>query len=293
MLTTAFVLSFLIAFYFPKSLALTRLRGRNLLKFRGLRLKSTLLENILVEDVEVSTALPRRTIPVVNTAGLNISAANFFGRQVFSVDECRLELVGLLRGEIEIEEEFLHYRVEYLTKYLEYKYIPIQTIPFLNFALSGEWDILYSNAITPRADDCFSYKTSQEISGNESEGGNGGVLNNVIRWKLNRPDEQCSGDLVVSCQYQLNTKGDLDITLVEHLLIPQGDAPRDVEDLIMSVQKSVPFESFDPNDIRMQNTVRLQANLIHHCCQTEFRMLNCISSPEIPLIDDILLFTVY
>ena len=255
MLATAYVLSFLLAFQTSELLALTRLTGRNLLKFRSLELKSTLLENEVIDNVESLAEVPRRTIPVVNTAGLNISAANFFGRQVFSVDESRLELVGLLRGEIEIEEEFLHYRVEYLTKYLEYKYVPIQTIPFLNFALSGEWDILYSNALTPRADDSFSYKTFQEISANESEGGNGGLLNNVIRWELNRPNEQCSGDLVVCCQYQLNTKGDLDITLLEHLLIPLGDAPRDVEDLIMSVQKTVPFESFDPNDIRMQNTV--------------------------------------
>ena len=111
MLATAYVLSFLLAFQTSELLALTRLTGRNLLKFRSLELKSTLLENEVLDNVESLAEVPRRTIPVVNTAGLNISAANFFGRQVFSADESRLELVGLLRGEIEIEEEFLHYRV--------------------------------------------------------------------------------------------------------------------------------------------------------------------------------------
>ena len=60
---------------------------------------------------------------------------------------------------------------------------------------------------------------------------------------------------MVKCEYLFNTKGDLDVTLVEHVLIPKNESPKDIEDLIMSIQRSIPFESFDPDNIRMQNTV--------------------------------------
>ena len=219
-------------------------------------LGSLVIDEVPVQDDDtIEQFVTRRTVPVANTAGMNISAANFFGRQVLSTVECKAELIGLLTDSIEIEEEFLDYRVEYLTKYLEYKYIPIQTTPFLNFALSGEWAMLYSNILTPRADETLQFKILQEVLPNEIFGSPGGVLNNVINWKLNRADDQSSGNLVVKCEYLFNTKGDLQVTLNEHILMPEDESPKDVEDLIMSIQRSVPFESFDPNDIRIQNTV--------------------------------------
>ena len=221
-------------------------------------LRSSVIDELTVQNEEdiIGQFASRRTVPVANTAGMNITAANFFGRQVLSTAECKTELIGLLTNRIEIEKEFMDYRVEYLTKYLEYKYIPIQTTPFLNFALTGEWDMLYSNILTPRADESLEFEISQEIVPNEIFGSPGGVLNNVINWKLNRADDQSSGNLMVKCEYLFNTKGDLDVTLVEHVLIPKNESPKDIEDLIMSIQRSIPFESFDPDNIRMQNTVR-------------------------------------
>jgi hypothetical protein len=109
--------------------------------------------------------------------------------------------------------------------------------------------------LTPRADKTLTYEISQEIISTEAEGSTTGILNNIINWSLNRTDDQSSGDLVVNCGYVFNTKGDLDVTLIEHLLMPKGESPKDVEDLIMSVQRSVPFESFDPNETLVHNTV--------------------------------------
>ena len=247
--------------YLHQSGAFTTIQGISSSRLFKSRLQSSVIEELTIEEsaVEdddiVEKMQTRRTVPVVNTAGMNISASNFFGKQVLSTAECKRELIGLLRDEIEIEAEFLAYRLEYLTKYLEYKYIPIQTTPFLNFALSGEWAMLYSNILTPRADETLEFKICQEIKPNEDDGSHRGTLNNIIKWKLNRVDDQSSGDLVVNCQYLFNTKGDLDVALVEHILMPTNESPKDVEDLIMSIQRSVPFESFDPNDIRIQNTV--------------------------------------
>jgi hypothetical protein len=209
-----------------------------------------------VKDIDViEPQVIRRTVPIVNTAGMNISASNFFGKQVLSIKECKSELTGLLSNTIEIEEEFLNYRIEYLTKYLEYKYIPIQTIPFLNFALTGEWAMLYSNTLRPREDPTLAYEIFQEITPNPEERSTEGTINNIINWKLNRIDDQSCGDLVVNCNYKFNTKGDLDLTLIDHLLMPKAESPKDVEDLIMTIQRSVPFESFDPDGILAHITV--------------------------------------
>lgn len=248
---------------YVKSIALKKFYGSSCRKAHSSILRSSVIDDVVVEEGDTITSfLPRRTIPIVNTAGMNISAANFFGRQVLSTIECKRELIGLLTKAIEIEEEFLDYRVEYLTKYLEYKYVPIQTIPFLNFALSGHWDMLYSNALVTRADKTLAYKISQEIIADDGEGSASGTLNNIVKWELESTDCNYSGNLVVECKYLFNSKGDLDVTLLEHLLMPNGEAPKDVEELIMSIQRSIPFESFDPDDIRIKNTVSLSSVLI-------------------------------
>lgn len=239
-----------------QSISLKKFPTNSCRKAHGSLLRSSVIDDVIVKEEDAITSfLPRRTIPIVNTASMNISAANFFGRQVLSTAECKRELIGLLSKTIEIEEEFLDYRVEYLTKYLEYKYIPIQTIPFLNFALSGNWDMLYSNALVTRADKTLDYTISQEIIADEGEGSATGILNNIVKWELKSTDCSYLGDLVVNCKYLFNTKGDLDVSLQEHLLMPNGNAPQDVEELIMSIQRSIPFESFDPDDIRIKNTV--------------------------------------
>jgi hypothetical protein len=86
-----------------------------------------------------------------------------------------------------------------------------------------------------------------------------GELRNSIAWSMEQPgfgsDHRCKGDLVVACKYKTTSKGELDVTLEEHLLIPESDPPGDVEELVMAIQRTVPFEMFDPDAVLMQNTV--------------------------------------
>jgi hypothetical protein len=91
-------------------------------------------------------------VPVVNTSSMDISLTNPFGPAVFSVTDCKEELLKLLKRELEMEDSFRHCRLEYLTKYMENSYVPAQTIPFLQFIINGEWQLYYSNVMTPRAD---------------------------------------------------------------------------------------------------------------------------------------------
>lgn len=197
-------------------------------------------------------------VPTINTANLDISMSNPFGPAVLSVSECRKELLSILRKEIVMDEQqFYHARVEYLTKVLEGTFVPAQTIPFLQLILAGDWYLAYSNVLIPRADPTLEVSVQQEIQplgmGGDNEAGHGEIRNRIM-WKLNRPNDQTFGDFVAECQYQITTKGDLDVTLKEHFLLPNDEIPQDPEDLVMSLQRSVPFEAFDPDQILIKNT---------------------------------------
>jgi hypothetical protein len=212
------------------------------------------------DDVETSSLLKTKTSST-NLVENNANTAESLGPQILSVADCKKELLRVIANQTPIEGDYRHNRIEYLTKYLELSYTPIQTIPFLNYVLSGRWDVIYSNVLIRGADSTFHYRISQEITANESEGKFDGFLKNLIKWDLKRADEVCSGDLVVNSKYELNTKGDLNVALLEHLLMPNGDAPKNVEELIMTVQRSIPFEFFDPDGVLIQNTVSVKPSL--------------------------------
>ena len=209
---------------------------------------------LAADDVEASLLLKTKT-PTRKSGDTDANAAQSFGPQILSVADCKKELLRVIANQKPIEGDYRRNRIEYLTKYLELNYTPIQTVPFLNYVLSGRWDVIYSNVLIRGADSAFHYKICQEITANELEGKFDGSMKNIIKWDLQRADEVCSGDLVVNSKYELNTKGDLNVALLEHLLMPNGDAPKDVEDLIMTVQRSIPFEFFDPDGVLIQNTV--------------------------------------
>jgi hypothetical protein len=57
--------------------------------------------------------------------------------------------------------------------------------------------------------------------------------------------------------YELSSRGELQITLEQHLLLPDT-APRSIgfEELVQSIQRSIPFENFDPDGVTATTTVR-------------------------------------
>ena len=118
------------------------------LRHSSLILRSSVLDQ---ESAEIDEFIG--FLPTIDSKKMNISASNPFGPPVYSISQCRNELLSILRKQTLIEEgPFYHYRIEYLTKYLEAGFIPAQTIAFLQLILSGEWLMAYSNVLTPRAD---------------------------------------------------------------------------------------------------------------------------------------------
>ena len=133
----------------------------------------------------------------------------------------------------------------------QYMAMPIQTSQFLNFAISGKWRLLHSSFPTPKADNTIIFDINQTIKPID---GIDGELNNVINWKLNREDDDAYGKLTVECSYKMTSKGGLEITLKDHILNVEK-IPNNVQELLTTMQRTVPFEFFDPNEYTAITTV--------------------------------------
>lgn len=213
-------------------------------------------------------------VPIINTTALEISASNPFGLRVQSIEAARDELISFLqvttKEDHDITEadsdkwndKFRHYRIEYLVKYLESKFIPIHTTQFLSLAIGGDWNLVYSNVLTPLADEAIQYQVSQRIKTNEEC--TGGEVENKIFWSLdqsgNHGDSQTQqgssiacGNLYVRSNFDITPKGSIALELQEHVLMPDK-LPRDPEALIMGLQRTVPFNFFDPHESIMSHS---------------------------------------
>lgn len=89
-----------------------------------------------------------------------------------------------------------------------------------------------------------------EVSGN-------GLCRNRIDWEFkdaNNESKLCVGNFKIETKYEINSKGHLNTYGIEHIL--QTDhIPKDVEGFIISVQRSLPNELFDPEEITIENLV--------------------------------------
>jgi hypothetical protein len=206
----------------------------------------------------ISTSQP--SVAIANTASFNISVQNPFG-PIVSRAQARDELLSLLAAEPgdgttagDNGGSTLPFRVDYLIKVLEDGFIPPQTVAFFNLIVGGEWELLYSNVLTPRKDDQLLFRIEQEIQPNSATDQlNSGQLINRILWNVTQQGAVATGELLVKTEYVLNSRGGLDVSLREHILLPK-ELPKDPEELIMSIQRSIPFEFFDPDQAMMINT---------------------------------------
>jgi len=133
----------------------------------------------------------------------------------------------------------------------QYMLTPIQTSQFLNYAISGKWKLIYSSFPTPRADNTLIYDIDQIVDPGEASNGE---INNIINWKLKRENDNACGKLAVLCSYNMTSKGSLEITLKDHILNVEK-IPNNVQELLVTMQRTIPFEFFDPNDYIATNTV--------------------------------------
>ena len=193
----------------------------------------------------------KMVLPVVNSAFLDISLLKPFGTPCNSTSDAMVELKELITEGF--AEYSGHFRLEYVVKWLESKYVPIHTPMFYNLAHSGEWRLIYSSLLTPNADPNLNVSVFQSILPNELENStlSEGRITNKISWGLVKPQELFAcGDFYIHCDYKLTPTGALAVSTREHILepdiLPESIEDFDVENLILSIQRSVPFNIFDP-----------------------------------------------
>jgi len=181
---------------------------------------------------------------------LNITATNPFGAPAASLKEARDEIMSIVETS-EPLSEFERFRLDYLVKYLEATHVPIHTGPFLSLAIGGTWICKYTNALLPRADPTLSTVVTQNIipASNHTHG----ILTNRVAWNVERPDDTASGVLEIHCKYTVNSKGGLILSLDEHVL-SINKLPLDPEEIVMTMQRTIPFEFFDPDGAVLRTT---------------------------------------
>lgn len=145
-------------------------------------------------------------------------------------------------------------KIESLINFLESKFSPIMTTPFLNLALSGEWNLLYSNTATKTEYKNLELNITQVLTPLTSDSFNGSLVNNIV-WRLKNSVDFIigTGDFIVKSNYTVTPKGSLEVRLYEHILKPVI-VPDDIEALVVSIQRSVPIELFDPDETIFYNT---------------------------------------
>eukprot|EP00600_Ochromonadales_sp_CCMP1393_P013590 CAMPEP_0174998482 /NCGR_PEP_ID=MMETSP0005-20121125/1531_1 /TAXON_ID=420556 /ORGANISM="Ochromonas sp., Strain CCMP1393" /LENGTH=384 /DNA_ID=CAMNT_0016253119 /DNA_START=110 /DNA_END=1264 /DNA_ORIENTATION=+ len=225
---------------------------------------TTAIGLVATDTVEEKTFL----VPIVNRGRMDISVESPYGDLLKSTKAAKSELLSLIQQDVDSLD--VHFRLEYIIKFLEYAYTPIQTIPFLNMAISGRWKKLYSNVYTPRAVPELQFEIYQTINCGEGADQPKGKISEEIVWKYSEERESpmagesplgfsdralserptitthSDGVMEVLSNYEINSKGHLLVALDEHVL-RANSMPNNVEEFLANLQRTIPFESFDPN----------------------------------------------
>lgn len=192
-----------------------------------------------------------RTTEKENKKSVSLNTGD--SERTLSVDEVKRALIDLIprmKGE---DEEYR--TVESYVNMLEEKYAPVQTIDFLNLAMSGEWQLLFStNLLGPPSRKLRLREMLQTVDAS----GFGGTLVNTAQWDLAEDEEvfDATGTFSVKCSYKINQGARMVVDLDDHELRPAKGSkiPDDVPGLVGLLHRAIPKEIFDPNDHALDTT---------------------------------------
>lgn len=152
-------------------------------------------------------------------------------------------------------------RVESYVNTLEERYTPVQTLDFLNLAMSGEWQLLFSTNIGGNPLPNFRLRElCQRIESNDLNG----TIVNEATWELAEDHKAITpmtsfdahGTFSIKCSYSINQGARMAVQLNDHIInLGKGSVvPKDVERLVALLYRAIPMELFDPNDHAMDTT---------------------------------------
>jgi len=173
--------------------------------------------------------------------------------------EIKKRLLNLLPRMMGTQEEYN--TVESYVNTLEDRYVAIQTVDFLNLAMSGEWQLLFSTNLggSPRPD----FRLSELFQRVETSDKNGTVVTQATwSWAEDHTamtlpmSFDTSGTFSIKCSYSIEEGARMIMELNKHVLeLAKGTPiPKDPEVLVNMLFKAIPRELFDPNDHAMDTT---------------------------------------
>lgn len=170
-----------------------------------------------------------------------------------SAAEVKRALTDLVPSMTGKEEEYR--TVESYVNLLEEKYSPVQTIDFLNLAVSGEWQLLFSTNLMGRPN--RKLRLRELVQKIEADGFKGS-LTNMAQWEYAEDEENfdAKGKFEVQCSYSITQGSRMAVDLDDHkLILAKGSSiPSDVPEVVGQLHRAIPKELFDPNGHAMDTT---------------------------------------
>ena len=183
-----------------------------------------------------------------------------------SAEEAKQNLLKLIPQMTGTDDEYK--LIQSYVNLLEEEYSPIQTIDFLNLAIMGEWQLLFSTNVMPIPRKNLRLRELiQNIQPNEEERRNGTLVNSA-KWDYYAQDDEdgvdastnqqpfnTNGNFNIKCSYSINQGARMVIELNEHEVRPSKSTSsnkqiqsKDIPKLVGLLHRSIPAEIFDPNN---------------------------------------------
>lgn len=167
--------------------------------------------------------------------------------------EIKRRLLDLLPRMVGTAEEFRD--VETYVNTLEKRHTPVQTLDFLNLAMSGEWQLLFSTNLSGGPKSNFRLRELfQRVEPNLLEG----TVENKATWDLADGGDSfdATGTFTVKCSYKIKQGSRMVLNMEDHTIeLGKGSAvPKDLEGLVGLLHRAMPKELFDPTGHAMDTT---------------------------------------
>eukprot|EP00980_Cylindrotheca_fusiformis_P031390 scaffold26289_cov264-Cylindrotheca_fusiformis.AAC.1 len=148
--------------------------------------------------------------------------------------------------------------VETLVNALEAGFTPVQTLDFLNLAMAGDWQLLFSTNLAGGQKPNFRLREMFQRVESKSATSFEGRVSNEVAWEFaeDGTNFNANGSFTVVSKYEINQGARQILQLEDSILkLSKGSAlPKDVENLVGLLNRAMPKELFDPSDHAVDTT---------------------------------------
>jgi hypothetical protein len=171
---------------------------------------------------------------------------------IAKLKERLLDLLPRMTGKREELEE-----ISLLVNIMEEKFSPVMTLDFLNLAMQGEWQLLFStNRLGMPNTKLRLRELVQSVEPNNEPNENTGKIDTLTTWDVAEDGINFShtGTFTIKSTYEIEKYPRLSLSLAEHVIKPRGDIPSDIQGLFGMLYHAIPTEMFDPQGLGMDTT---------------------------------------